>query len=234
MCRLTHVTFTGVDEFTDIAGLIEISRRYPFVEFGILVGGESGEKKDWFADVPALLKELDKSGTRLSAHICGSLAREIVRSGEFGDYRKECGFRSDLFKRCQLNVAGVENVKPARFLYLPFSIEEVIVQQTAREVRSGNSLYGHFANYNPRCTLVVDCCADGRFSGVDLPRVGYGLGITVENVFDTLMDISVCPQVREFWIDLGAGVRSDGRFDLEKVAAVCGIVERDFLRKKMS
>ena len=36
------VTFTGVDSATSIDGLAELSRRYPRVEFGVLVGSQLG------------------------------------------------------------------------------------------------------------------------------------------------------------------------------------------------
>ena len=40
---LDCITFTGVDERTDLARLRRIGKRYP-VEFAVLVGSHSGEK----------------------------------------------------------------------------------------------------------------------------------------------------------------------------------------------
>ena len=38
---LSILTFTGVDEKTDLAALRDISRRYPRVEWGVLVGSHT-------------------------------------------------------------------------------------------------------------------------------------------------------------------------------------------------
>lgn len=35
--KLTKVTFTGVDEKTDLDHLQEIGKKYPYVEFGVLM-----------------------------------------------------------------------------------------------------------------------------------------------------------------------------------------------------
>ncbi len=35
--KLKHITFTGIDDRTDIAALQDIQRRYPYVEFGVLL-----------------------------------------------------------------------------------------------------------------------------------------------------------------------------------------------------
>lgn len=44
--ELTHITFTGVDEWTDIDQLVDIQRRYPKVEFGVLVSRKWQENND--------------------------------------------------------------------------------------------------------------------------------------------------------------------------------------------
>ena len=230
MCHLTHVTFTGVDDRTDLGRLKEIAVRYPFAEFGILMAGPGRLDDNRFPDVIPILKGLDKSGVRLSAHLCGTLAKDIVNTGEFGDFKRACGIRSDLFSRCQLNVAGNDIKNPARFLYFPSMMKQVIIQQSSREAFSERSLYGHFAYYNPVCSLLVDDSGGrgrrSRLRVVDAPVVGYAGGISPENVREVLGGILAEEKVRNFWIDMETGVRTDGWFDLDKVEAVCSQVEQ--------
>jgi len=232
MCHLTHVTFTGVDDRTDLGRLKEIAGRYPFAEFGVLMArsGRGGENR--FPDVQRVLKGLDGAGVRLSAHLCGALARDIVRTGDFSEFRLVCGIRSDLFSRCQLNVAGMGIKDPAWFLYFPTKIRQVIVQQSSREVfaEEGGSLYAHFASYNPLCSLLLDDSGGrgrrGTLRFADAPVVGYAGGIGPENVTEVLTEILAAENVRDFWIDMETGVRTDDWFDLDKVEAVCAQVEQ--------
>ena len=40
--KLQYVTMTGADESVDPKALIELSKEFPFVEWGILIGSQSG------------------------------------------------------------------------------------------------------------------------------------------------------------------------------------------------
>ena len=44
--KLTKVTLTGADDFTDPKRLIEISREYPFVEWGILFSLKHSKRRN--------------------------------------------------------------------------------------------------------------------------------------------------------------------------------------------
>ena len=45
MIKLKCVTMTGADEDTDISRMIYLSRRYPFVEWGVLISAtRSGQQ----------------------------------------------------------------------------------------------------------------------------------------------------------------------------------------------
>lgn len=235
MDKLTHVTFTGVDERTDIGRLIDIARRYPFAEFGILFSAHNAENGNRYPEIIPLLKELDKRGVRLSAHLCGHLVREIVKTGDFTGFRRACGIRADMFARCQLNVAGASNCTPTRFLYFPSTMKQVIIQQKTREVfegkrDGGRSLWYHFSTYNPICSLLLDDSGGagvrGEFRYFDAPHVGYAGGIGPDNVTEVLEGIAASPVVRDCWIDMEGRVRTDDWFDLEKVSEVCERVER--------
>lgn len=222
MQKLSHVTFTGVDDRTDVERLKDIARRYPFAEFGILFS-ESADNR--YPDVIPLLKALDKSGVRLSAHLCGKMARKIVETGDFTEFRKACGIRADLFARCQLNVAGHSVDNPTRFLWFPATMKEVIVQK-----KTGDGiLYRHFSQYNPCCAPLLDDSGGrgrrGKLSYVDAEHAGYAGGIGPDNVADVLAEICAWEGVHGYWIDMESNVRTRDWFDLDKVEAVCEKVD---------
>lgn len=111
MLRL--VTFTGADHtVTDPHEMAVLSARFPFIEWGILIGsdtfnmGRLGKSRfpcitwiDWLCDVKA-----SNPGMRLSLHICGEPLREVLA----GDPRliRRMGELLQRFERCQLNFHG--------------------------------------------------------------------------------------------------------------------------------
>lgn len=103
---LKFVTLTGADETVGDPGeLVQISREFPFVEWGILVGSQTGTRFPpwyWMRD---LLNAVEESGVpvNLSLHICGKWLVELAISqprllAEFPEAVK--------FQRCQLNFHG--------------------------------------------------------------------------------------------------------------------------------
>ena len=78
--KLTKVTFTGVDERTDVKRLVQLQKKYPFVEFGVLLSYDWQENGNRFLD-PLILSVLRGRGLNLSAHFCSrksSLPQSLV------------------------------------------------------------------------------------------------------------------------------------------------------------
>lgn len=75
----TFITFTGADDETDIAKMLELSELYP-IEWGILFsptrrGSPRYPSIDW-------VTELRVNGpARLSAHLCGGYSRDVLDRG---------------------------------------------------------------------------------------------------------------------------------------------------------
>lgn len=77
---LLRVTISGADDATDPDELIALSGKYPFVEWGILFsakreGSARYPSRQW---VTRLLASPNASVLKLSAHLCGSAARETM------------------------------------------------------------------------------------------------------------------------------------------------------------
>lgn len=232
---ITQVTFTGIDNRTNIERLVAIQERYPFVEFGLLVARSRQGKENRYPDLDAdnFLGRLRGRGLNLSCHVCGGLARNAVtackddESREFSlqeldDY---LGLRLSLFKRVQLNVAGATCLPETVYFYIPGSIQELIIQT--------NPVKGNFKRVVTIGDVETAYLADasgGRGIETDfIPllwsvRTGYAGGLRPDNVLEKIQPLlSVRESVdyrNDFWIDMESGVRTDDWFDLDKVEAV--------------
>ena len=116
--KLTKVTFTGIDEKTNLERLSKLQKEYPFAEFGILVSYDWKENGNRFPD-PRILGNLEKYGFNLSAHFCGQAAVDVVMK-RFKAVEILNG-KLRLFNRCQLNLKAAEHITCLRKLPpLPF------------------------------------------------------------------------------------------------------------------
>lgn len=100
--RLTKVTFTGVDERTDVKRLVLLQKKYPFVEFGVLLSYDWQENGNRFLD-PLIISVLRGRVLNLSAHFCGQAAIDVAVGKKF-KMEKLLGNDSRIFRRCQLNL----------------------------------------------------------------------------------------------------------------------------------
>ena len=214
--KLKCVTFTGIDGWTDIDELEVIQNQYPMVEFGVLLSKNWHENGMRYYN-PNALRRLAHTGLNLSCHLCGSIAREAVRNN-FEPAIDLCKGYFDIFKRCQLNIAGYANNPEKLVLDVPDSLEEVIIQQKSIE----NIGLWKSGLPNPKLSVLLDA-SGGR--GIDTPirvldtplKVGYAGGISVENVVEKVRFLEDSPLVRSYWIDMESSVRTNDVFDVNKV-----------------
>ena len=228
--ELTHITFTGVDDDTDFKRLVSIQQRYPKVEFGILVS------RKWFENgkrylSPFKARELRGLGLRLSAHLCGSIARDALKEGGFSSI-DDFPDIIDVFSRVQLNVSNYDELESLNPYFLPGHLQEIIIQQAC------------FHNVFMLCRIasgeyVSILLDESGGKGIDTPinmplylynvHVGFAGGINPDNVVVKVREITSLPQVGRFWIDMESGVRTNDHFDLDKVEQVCELVYDKFL-----
>ena len=232
--ELTHITFTGVDEWTDINRLVDIQHRYPKAEFGVLMSRKWKENGNRYPS-PETIGNLYGRGLRLSAHLCGSLARGMLYDCAFSSMENPfCKLLHDLgiFKRIQLNVSDCKE-EPI-YDIAPYPMEEIIIQQG-----DDHSLFEQcYVNSGKHIAMLLDKSGG---QGIDTPigapayaqkvHLGFAGGINPDNVIEKMSHITHLP-VGRFWIDMESGVRTDDRFDLDKVEDVCKKVYDEFLTEK--
>ena len=115
------ITFTGVDESTDLEELREVAERYPRAEFGVLFGSQTSPIFPPLETVRALR---DLRGVNTALHLCGTHARQAA-----GEEPREQGLipLANGFGRVQVNLHG-DTDNPARVSVDPARIRKFAEQ----------------------------------------------------------------------------------------------------------
>lgn len=219
--KLRHITITGVDQHTEIDDLQELQEKFPWVEFGILFSKHWDKNGQRYPNPAYLLPDLAERGLHLSAHICGSMAREIVNTNIWQPFHELIEYWNFLFDRIQLNVApmsfpGIQSTP----LSLPRFCKEIIIQQrSTMEI----DVYKAMDNKRNYVSILLDL-SGGRGQFLDLSdinqnpyiKVGYAGGINADNVA-TVLNHLFKKANHPFWIDVESGVRTRDYLDLDKV-----------------
>lgn len=222
---IKHITFTGIDANTDFERLQYFQYHYPLAEFGVLVSKNWQEKSPRYLN-PELLPLLKNYNLNLSIHVCGAVARSIIKNLDYEPLLSIVGDNISLFKRMQLNVSGNSPTLSTPNL-VPLEGQELIIQQkNVNNLQIWDSINNH-----TNMSILLD--ASGG-NGIDTPieihsnpyiKIGYAGGINPENVHDKLSYI-LQSHIGDFWIDMESGVRTNDWLDLDKVKEVLEISQK--------
>lgn len=228
---LDRVTITGADDSIKATDLIPLSKRFPFVEWGILLsknneGSFRFPTRDWIETLVNDVKgQLYPHNLNLSGHICGRWVRDICE-GKW-TIATEMPQLLHSFQRLQLNFhAEVHSLNKQKFFYggveflqtynssLIFQMDNVnnsILDEARQMGIAGDPLFdlsggaGILPEFWPK--------AEGFYTG-------YAGGLSPDNVVEQIKKIELVAGDARIWIDVERRVRSDddSQFDLDKVA----------------
>lgn len=223
--RIKHITFTGVDRWTDVNELVKLQLEFPKVEFGVLMSQNWNENTPRFCP-PDFLANLEGKSLNLSLHLCGEVARQAIRNN-FQPAIDLCQGHFGLFKRCQLNIASYDTNPETLELEIPESLDEVIIQQ-----KGANDLQLFQTAYpNPKISVLLDNSGGRGIKShfevpqqIDQAKVGYAGGLNITNILHTLEVIILKDEIHPFWIDMESSVRTDDRFDTQKVIDILKLI----------
>ncbi len=216
--RPVHITFTGLDASALAPDVLALSREYP-IEWGILFHPTrqgSGRFPAIDEIEPFLARDL-----RLSAHLCGGYARDVV---EGAGAPIAIGTQLHRFVRIQVNTAQ-RGVRPA------------VVAEFARSFGARGILQCRGFERFPE-DPTVDWLFDrsggqgrlaDRWPVPSAPGtfVGYSGGLGPDTIEAALVAIARShPGHIPFWIDMESAIRTNEKFDLAKCRRVCEIVDR--------
>lgn len=226
------VTITGADDSVDPMALAVLSRKYPIVEWGILFsGGRTGTPR---YPSSAWISELTRTWNlrpdmRLSAHLCGEFARDWMAVGSLPLSVAVRALGPDSvrpFQRVQINGLDPAKVNPHK-IDMERGLEVIFQVRGLEAIRPAEELALRMGG---EVSLLFDPSGGKGLRPRDWPAqrgmvaMGYAGGITPENVLATLVDLHAVigyqPGGHPLWVDMGSGVRTDDKFDLEKVESV--------------
>lgn len=212
MTKPNFITFTGADDSTDVAGMRELSGRYP-IEWGILFSPQR-QGQGRYPSIDFVRRLCVSSGTlRLSAHLCGGYSQSVLEYGV-------CGLEEPLsahFTRVQINTASSVDLEHVAAWAADISLRPIL------------QCRGAFPDIDPVGWLFDASGGRGIAPaawpdpGPSSAMRGYAGGLNPGNVAEAVATIGA--MCSNYWIDMETGVRDErDRFDLEKCRAVCEAV----------
>lgn len=224
--RVDRVTITGADDSVTADELIEITKRFPFVEWGILYSRSSQGTPRYPSGVWCLdhLERLAQAGARLSAHLCGYWVRRLVLDGAF-EWRERFAATQHFYPRIQLNFHGeFHKQHPTFSSVLKQDGRQFILQCDGVNDRAVLAAHVHSGVGVPLFDRSHGGGVVPETWPVAWPGVycGYAGGLGPSNVVDQLTRIGEVSGDERIWIDMERQVRSadDTRLDLTKVLRV--------------
>ena len=223
--RIKYCSITGADDEVDIEHLSIIAKKHPFVEWAVLLLPE-WEGQPRFPTMGWIRTFVKKyRGENIALHFCGQALLDFI-AGKEAVLELMSGFG-----RIQLNLefGNMEGkFDPAALTarVKSFSGREFIIQY-GRDRESLLSLLKDMPNH----AVLFDKSAGSGFcpDSWDAPLkghfCGYAGGLTPDNLKRNLGLISCAAAGQTTWIDMESGVRTNDRFDLEKVCRVLEIAK---------
>lgn len=219
---LDRVTMTGADDSVDPDQLVRISKRFPFVEWGILFsgkrqGGPRYPSPEWQRE----LLKVASQGLQLSAHLCGRWVRDLVLKADPSWWREHDDF-TKAFARVQLNFHGEYHKAALEFVQtLREHPHEYIFQHDG----VNDSLISTFTHKDHlKVFPLFDRSGGAGVSPKEWPRPiwhysGYAGGLGPDNLEQELARIQEVTDGHRIWIDMETKIRSDQDrvFNLDKV-----------------
>jgi hypothetical protein len=234
--RLLCTTLTGIDQRVQIDTLYEISRHYPFVEFGVLYStSQAGTGRypslEWIELVANTLRRTP--GPRAALHVCGRAVADLIEG------RGHVSQLVHAFGRIQLNFAAKRySTEDIRSL-LKRHPNTVFITQYAHDKadlwKDLLDLSNHAVLFDASCgqgitpaqwPAPLDAVTEGLTALSRNPVCGYAGGLGPDNLAQHLPAIAKVSADLPIWLDMESKLRLDDKFDLTTALKCLYIVER--------
>ncbi len=210
--KLTHCTLTGVDQATDIHRLVDISRRFSYVEWGILYspdrqGAGRYPSSDYIAELLDALPEF----VRVALHVCGRGVDQVLAGeGTAATLAKTVAKRQG---RMQINFNQTVRQFSADAFHVLFERHpqlSIITQHNRANTDVVDMLRGQ-----ARHCILFDASGGRGLQPEgwpeELPGIncGYAGGLGPDNIATQLPAIATSAAGAPFWIDMEGKLRAD-------------------------
>jgi len=232
--KIKYVTMTGADDNTSVEGMVELSGRFPFAEWGILFS----QARAGVARYPSL-DWVDNDlffAMNLSAHLCGKWVDDVMKIGRISFLNDD--LMDEIFGRVQLNL-NKDRLRKA------FADDDRLIWDAVSESKpimiGGNYTDDIFSLFDVRDFFLNEGnplfdASGGRGLNQDTWPVplgcndttllcGYAGGLGPDNLQEKLEIISEIVGEVEIWIDMETKLRTKDEFDLKKCERVLEMAE---------
>lgn len=230
--KLRYVTITGADDSVSIDQMLELSDRYPFVEWGILVskrqmGSFRFPSERWLAKLDEVL--LANTDINISMHVCGKWVRQTLMGENIWD--EIAGSLDSHAQRVQINTHAEPH---ASTVGMAKCLEALWAREIIFQWDGVNDHLAHaMASYGINTAALFDTSGGAGILPGSWPEpdrrlpCGYAGGLGPDNVVEQIRKIEDICGDRTVWIDMERRVRSedDSRLDMNKVERVLKSVE---------
>lgn len=226
---LTSVTITGADDLTNPKDLIELSKRYPFVEWGFLFlpekeGGPRYPTEDWIYSFFTEWRHSVVEKVKISAHLCKGAVDNYIRGGSPV---------IDSFNRVQLNVKenNLTGHDVMRCCHRAATAKQAIITQYNQYNQTLHKRFLEYGGYEYFVLFDASCGKGSEISEYPKPfdkiiKFGYAGGLTPDNLQEKLPHIILAGEGHKIYIDAESGLRTDDVFDLLKVEKFLDICKK--------
>lgn len=243
MNRLVGLTISGADNGVTPADLVDFAREAPFVEWGILVsetrmGTPRYPSREWLrvlGQAMEVARLADVPRPRLSLHVCGRWARDILAGVENATTPVTALTTLAPFQRMQINGGSVGDDQVAadlgeRLPQVPDGGEIIFQIGSHRRTRALDLARAAGAP----CSALLDA-SGGRGETPDLwpapipgVKCGWAGGLAPWNLAAEVLRMQHADthdgQPVDFWVDMETGARTSDVWDWNKVRAAVAAV----------
>lgn len=149
--QLNRIIFTGIDEYTNKSDIVNLSREFPQIEFGLLTAKNWNDNSTRYPN-PKVMHELYDPNINYSLHLCGRFARKALIN-DYTDVYPELDDTLKYYSRLQINVSNMA-LKSKYATTPPHDNIKQIIVQTANTERM--DLYNHLALNSDKCVPLFD------------------------------------------------------------------------------
>lgn len=232
--KIDRVTITGADNGVSAYSMKELSKKYPFLELGILFslkseGQQRYPDKIWRDTLCSIGVE------RLSAHFCGWYSRQILEKQRF-DLIQDLPSN---FGRVQINYnfsnsAGYDLAElkyycknnPQRAIILQYNKSNKSILDEFILDGLPSNIHFLFDSSGGRGTEIQTI--ENNFPG---HYTGYSGGISPTNINEIFTKISNFHSPDSVWMDMESGVRTNDVFDYEKVLKILNVIQNNIIQQ---
>lgn len=232
--NVKKVTITGADDSVTALDMKDITERFPYVEWGILLsrsqeGSPRFPSKDWLDQ----LADMTQVGAQLvlSGHLCGAWVRDIIDGGDL--FVKDRASITYLFKRYQLNFHAFAHWTDPASLSAGLSKFQREPQFIFQFDEVNNPLLQYALQEGYNAVPLFDTSGGAGVLPTEWPAFigtycGYAGGLSPDNLEEQMEKILEVAAGQDIWIDVETHVRSHDNaiLDLEKVYRFLEISEQ--------